>query len=401
MRPIPYTHLSLPRYADNMGINPIHFQGAAVSGLFQHMSDCNQTWTRHTWQSPNQVSHEDLAKQIVDAERTIGDVVGFPVAPEWLVLERPYPKSRPSTGMRDRWGEYKSIALNVGEIIAPGVRGTQKIDTFNVVYTDDDGDGFKETATVTLADEPDWENLRFYYKDTDADQRWEIRPVRSIDTALLEIRFDSWLLIKPELRSAFPTDQQIKVDISTTDNLVTEIDAYIEYNNTDAVTAEFIWSDGSSQNGFVQIVDHEAGIVRPSPANFEESLDCFLVTPTSPLYGGYEPEKVRLKIYAGKRDQDHLSMYAGYVYEPLSDFFAEAILMLATARLRRDMCGCLNVTKAAKELQEDMSLVSPQGNFLAVSDAIQNCKWGTRRGEWLAWNRVNGYSDRLLSSALV
>ena len=72
----------------------------------------------------------------------------------------------------------------------------------------------------------------------------------------------------------------------------------------------------------------------------------------------------------------------------MDEYMADAVFHLATARLHRDICGCTNAQALAEELRTDMALVSPQGNFLAVADKIQESPFGTRRGEWLAYQQV-------------
>ena len=158
-----------------------------------------------------------------------------------------------------------------------------------------------------------------------------------------------------------------------------------------------------TQDGYLDIVDYEAGVVRPIPAEFEYGVDC-TVTPVSfcslggPGGAGGAPDRIKLWFYAGNISQDYL---AGYTLDPVSNDIAESIRLLATARLDRELCGCSNIIALGQSLRKDMSLVSPQGNFLAVADAIQECPFGTRRGEWLAWNRLKTYTDKFHSVALI
>jgi hypothetical protein len=403
-RPLPRTHIAQSDYAMLMGINPINFEGCSVDGLFQEVSGCNSVWPRFAWQTAGNASREDLAIQLDDAERTIGRYsLGFNVAPEWVELDMPYPGIRSGQSvMRDIYNKYRTISLQQGKVIAGGRRAVYSLGTFLVTYTDDDGDGFPERATIDLANEYDWREIRIYHKGTDANPEWEIKPINRIDKTTYEIHMDSWLFVDPDLTSAFPRDRTPVVDISAGTNLVAEVDVYLEYNDVNSPSCQFIWnSDGSTQDGYLDIVDHEAGVVRPIPATFEYGVSC-TVTPVSLCggngLGGSEPDRVKLWFYAGNISQDYL---AGYTYDPLAKDIAESIRLLATARLDRDLCGCSNIIALGKDLRKDMSLVSPQGNFLAVADVIQECPFGTRRGEWLAWNRMKTYTDKYVSVAVI
>ena len=400
-RPIPSTHIAQSDYAMMMGINPINFEGCSADGLFQHVSGCNSVWPRFSWQSSGNASREDLALQLHDAEVTLGvPFLGFNVAPEWIELDMPYPAIYSGQAvMRDKHNRYRTISLQQGKVIGGGRRGVYKLGTFPVTYSDDDGDLFPELAIVDLASEYDWREIRIYHKGTNADPKWEIKPVTRIDKVTYEIRMDSWLFADPDKTSAFPKDMTPVVDITNGINLVDEVDVYLEYNDANSPSCQFIWNSDSGdkvQDGFLDTVNFEAGVVRPIPAVFEYGVSC-TVTPVSFCYDG-EPDRIKMWFYAGNISQDYL---AGYTYDPLALDIAESIRLLATARLDRDLCGCSNIIALGQDLRKDMSLVSPQGNFLAVADAIQECPFGTRRGEWLAWNRMKTYADKYISVALI
>lgn len=399
IRSIPRTHLSLPDYADMLGINPIHFAGAFVHGLFNHVSNCDSTWYRHTWQSPSNVSHEDVAKKLVDAEKAVSMLLGYPAAPEWFKLTRQYPRNNSDALMRNPFGRFRTISTNIGEIIDGGVRGTTLLDTVDVSYQDTDDDGYAESAVIQLADEPaDWTQLKLYFAGMNADPEWEIRPFRKVDYDNITVTIDAWLLIKPEKLSQFPRDDYIRIDAADTDNLVDEVDVYLEYNDDTVPTVQFIWGKNDIvQDGYLEVVDNEAGIVRPVPALYDYNLDCTTITPTTYCVTT-DPDKVILKLYAGKVSDNYAN---GLTLDPLDSQIAESIMYLATARLDRDLCGCSNIIAIGKDLRVDMALVSPQGNFLAVADLIQECPFGTRRGEWLAWNRLRYNTDKYISAAVI
>jgi hypothetical protein len=97
------------------------------------------------------------------------------------------------------------------------------------------------------------------------------------------------------------------------------------------------------------------------------------------------PDRAKISYYSGTVSQEYIE---GLTLNPLDRHLADAVFYLATARITRDLCGCNNAHSLSTELRTDMALVSPEGNFLAVADKIQEAPFGTRRGEWLAYQEI-------------
>jgi len=113
--PIPYTLLSIHRYARIMGINPVHFSGGYGDTIWPIMNNsCQDIWVRNSWQYGDMVSREDIARAILDAESDIAHVLGYWPAPKWIEAEvHPYPRfHRPDrtslNGKRQTDGMWKS-----------------------------------------------------------------------------------------------------------------------------------------------------------------------------------------------------------------------------------------------------------------------------------------------------
>ena len=78
------TLLSLDRFARNLGINPLHFNGAAGDDVMPLMGTCGDVYPQYTWQVPdNLVSREEIAQAIYSAEQDIKRILGFSPAPQW------------------------------------------------------------------------------------------------------------------------------------------------------------------------------------------------------------------------------------------------------------------------------------------------------------------------------
>ena len=241
--PIPYTLLSLGRAARMLGIAGAHFMGATAESLtpavFPVGSNCGDLWPQHDWQKSDQVSRESFAFAIKDAEEELARVVGYWPAPMWIYDEdHMYPRDFYRTSLYqvgDLRGFPKGFAARYGKIISGGRRGVTLLGTVTTVgaslaYTDDDGDGLAETATITLATTlTDECEIKIYHTGHDGEQEWEIRPCRSksISGGIFTAIFDSWLLIDPSLYDAYPTeDGFVGIDISTTGNFVTSAEVY-------------------------------------------------------------------------------------------------------------------------------------------------------------------------------
>lgn len=384
---IPRAHMSLSNYCERMGVIPLHFFGGSSASVFNVLDGCSSVWMRHPWQADDNVSHEDLAFELVDAERTLFEFLGYPVHPQWINIEMPYPSK--SGSMYNGNGYYHSVATQIGYVHDVGARATESIATdLAVSYDDADGDGFDETATVDVSalDQSGWydDYGSILVVPSGYGEEFAIDRVVSISATTITIR--TWNLIDPEIASRFPSNDILPINLDIPGNRVSSVDLIREYNDpTGGVT--FKWDGYADQTGTAYIVDSAAGVIRLKPA---DTTSCV----------GRPPDKVRISLYAGFVADDYWNVARGKRID-VDPVFAETIRFLATARLNRDLCGCNNLVALGKDLRQDMALISPQGNFLAVADVIQECPFGTRRGEWLAWNRVRHFGDKYHSVAVV
>lgn len=408
-----YTHLSLDRMAKLFGLNPVHFQGAAGSGYWPVQSGCDDVWRQWGWQRFDVIAREDLAQAIHDAEEDIKRVLGYPVAPEFITAEKqPWTKFYESayyggpvtaSAMRN-----KAISAKYGKVIAAGRRATTIVDAdAAIVYSDPDGDGFEELATITATTSlTDSCEIKVYVAGKSADPTWEIRPLKTktISGTTLTITLDSWLLLDPTLWEAYPTDQDAEnIDIEDNESYLTTVDIYREYVSTSSALSQFAWETGPStnclvcggsgcasctlttQNGCLVIRDADSGIVTPLPATYDSDEGTW--TPED--FDVYrEPDYVSLWYQAGYRSEQFLS---GNSCEPLSDYLAQAIAWLAIARLEAPPCGCGRVEEQFKMLRRDLAEIDRSVNIainIRGSDLVTN-PFGTREGEYRAWNRIS------------
>lgn len=424
------TILSLDRYAGIMGINPAHFNGAAANSLnpavFPINVGCKDVWYQYAWQRFDVVSREEIAEAIYDAEKDIEAELGYSPGPKWVTNEvhsypRPSYRGAFGNGLNVR-GQMKSIKARQGsKFIQAGRRGATLIGTATtggatLVYSDPDGDGFSELATITLTTTvTDTCEIDVFFAGNAGAKEWEVRPLKSVAIAggTVTITLDSWKLIDPDLWEFFPTSTTEAngslINISTTSNFVTSIDVYRIFTDFTEVSAQFFWerdpvtnvlvfcsSCGGTgcetctlrtQDGCIHVRNVQRGLVVPAPASYDSTdarwegtnwLDC------------REPDQVKIWYYAGELDERFLS---GETCQPLSDYWAHTISWLATARTKRPFCSCGGSLAKQEWLRQDFSEQGGATTFALDNDQLAN-PFGTQRGAIMAWQRVSKLNQK-------
>lgn len=423
----PNTLLPLATYARIMGITPPHFWQAASATVFP--VTCQGVWYSHDWQSGGQVSRWQLAEAILGAEEEIARVLGYYPAPKWISKEiHHYPQHyrRDLFGNgRDIRGHFKPVELNWGKFIQAGRRAVTLVgDSQTVTYSDPDGDGYNELATITVAGitTTDACELKVYFEDKSGEQEWEIRTAKTktLSGGTLTVTFDAWLLIDPDLQEQFPnTDDPLQpIDLLTSGNYVSTVDVYREYTDFTVASAEFSWQpkpsssllsivctncngsgcvacENTTQDGCFHTVDSKLGMAVPQPATYDSDDGQWNGTTWTECR---EPDTVKLWYYAGDLDQRFLQETS---CDPLSHYFAQAISWLATARLENDLCGCNNTIELARSLRIDLTFTEPEGGSYFNPDDIINNPFGTKKGEVMAWLRIKHLTERVPDLAMI
>jgi len=430
-QPLPYTLLSLPEYAQIMGVNPVHFAGAATATIWPIQGGggrnaCEDIWHRYSWQAVDSISHYDIAEAIQSAEYEIARELGYWPAPMWTSqeLHQFSRHHRPDVyryGQRNVRGQEVSTKTVFGKIIAGGRRATTanstetaKVADGTLEYEDLDTDEFFETATITLPTTfTDATQVKVYFHDYGGIQEWEIRPCRSKTIALgvFTAVFDSWLFIDPDLMAAYPTTADpAAIDITTVANYVDEVDVYREYNDPTQNSAELYWEPTPNcticsgagcpactltvQDGCIHIRDANRGFVVPAAATYDDTNAQW---DSSSLALTRDPDFVKVWYYSGALSQEYLGGRWGWT---LPRKWARTIAYLATARLERPFCSCGTATALAKHLREDLSAMSSQQqqarSYQIDSALVLQNPFGTHRGEVMAWQQIINERDRSL-----
>ena len=432
------TILSLDRFGEIMGIAGPHLNGAVgTTGapiIFPSSGRCDTVFWQHPFQAVDRVSREDLARAIAEAEYELAQFVGYWPGPKWIEGEahRMPRHHRPDVfedGLDVR-GLPKSVKANYGRIISQGQRATTLIGTATrtqpvnpadtLVFSDDDGDGFYETATITLAsavyDECEY---KLYFAGHSGAQEWEIRPLRSVTVAGGNVVIKTWVwqIIDPDLWEVFPTsDGKHAIDLNDDDSFVLTLDVYQEYNDPTARSAELYWESSgnlspvfcpscgglgctvcqfTTQDGCAHVRDVETGMLVPVPATYDAVAGEWAAAALSVCR---MPDHVKFWYYSGELSEDYL---ADLSCDPLSHFWAETISWLAITRLERTLCNCPNVQSVSEWLRTDLAQQARDGDTYITSPQDLDNPFGTRRGEIRVWKRLSQFAPQISHVAVI
>lgn len=394
------TLFPLDEFARQLGISPLAFNGGNATACGVTVAGgCADLWLQHPWQNHAIVSVEELARTLRDAEEEVARYVGTWPGPEWIVEEyhewpahwRPeYPRQ-----WKNVRGEPMAFDLRWSRLRQMGRRavtllGTATTAGSTLVFSDEDGDGYDETATITLdlsgAPLTTTAGVSVYFPGEDGEREWRI-PHKTVAYAsdVLTVTVDSWLLVKPALREGLG-HTGAAIDLCDSANLLASVDVYREHASLTAGPAQLVWKpkaddcDGDDcteivQDACVQILDKDAGLVTVAPATVDGDGTYTVVSPTR----AEAPTGVRFWYQAGIGD-------AGQDFG-VARMFQEALFKLAAARLRRPVSTCIDITEQVQHLQRDITYRS-ENDGEWVKDRTQNVPFGTRLGEAEAYTRL-------------
>ena len=397
------TWLPLERFAQIIGINPLHFNQLTSATLLQN-NTCGSPWFQYSWQHSDRVGRDDIAMAIQEAEQEISREVGFNLIPDWTTEERlayPHPAM---PGVFNIYGTnpsgmYKSVELPRGYVISGGVK-TKSLISANaaIVRSDADGDGYSETCTVTAAvTTTDLNEFRAYYSGKSGADGWEIRPVtNSVTGGVLTMKFKAWQVVKWQLMEAIDADA---IDADTAGNYETTIDIYRVYNDP-ATQVQFMWENDdtgcgscdactlSTQAGCFHLRDQRLGIAVPSPASWDSDEEEFVA---GEFNACREPDQIRFWYYSGYRDNKMTTPYV-----TMSPYWEYAVAYFAASKLDRPTCGCSNVSSFIDRWRRDAAATSAEeGGFTMTSEMASN-RLGTSLGAIYAWKRIQQNGVKIL-----
>lgn len=365
------TMIPLDRLAFHLGIDPFHFNGI-VTELHPPNSACDDVWYQYDWQYGGKLSREMLAVALRQAEDLVSEHLNWTPIPCWFEEERRIPtyyKPEIYSSLNSRGGS-KSIMAKFGHVLEVGMRASEYIDTPAVVLSDEDGDGYDETVTITFittATEPS--ELHVYYPDRDGDDEWEIRPLDHIDIAddgTATIVFQRYLIPLDTLLALMPQPEDIYhigIDGDDENNFLDAVDVYHVY--TDTTTQATVYCEPGSgcgdtcefdtQSGCLFVRDSRLGILAFSVAAYNEDTGTF--TPQN-LCG--VPTKIKYYYRAGWTDprQQYPYVNMDQTLERMICFYAISLLT------DEQICGCSNTRRIWSQMIRDLAEDTGERRFI-------------------------------------
>lgn len=403
------TLLPIATWAKILGVNPLHIQQVAVQSQLTSAEQCGTPAMQYAWQATGRIGREDIATAIATAEQLFRDYTKFSPLPDWYVQEYDLHAqlNQPELNPWANWsvgGRPRTVTLQNGYFIGGGQRMQTVIQAgAAVVYTDPNGDGYAELATVgpIATTVTDVNQIAVYMAAADTHlaagaPAAEIRPITvSISAGMLTITFRRELGVLPDLVTALEPEA---VDGTDNASFVSTVDVYQRY--TDPSTSVMIgwlpfpscgWCGDGTCSACGESVDYGCLLQRDerrSIVSFHPgTYDADTLTWTQDAWPEWRaPDFVRAWYRAGWRDESQARPY--YDMDPL---WARAITYLSVSMLDRPFCGCDSVSEIINRWQTDLALNQSNG---AGSTSWQNaeqvltCPWGTRQGAVWAWNAV-------------
>lgn len=399
------TLLPLDRWAELLGISPLHWN-QMFSDNFGPTGDCGDTFFQYTWQNTEFTSREDIARAINQAEGMIASALGYYPMPNWTFLERKQ-TTRPAKpeliarAIQNVRGYHKTVELDHGFIISGGRRAQSEITLATAVtFTDEDGDGYEETATAAVTTAVVDCEIRAYLPSRAGDFAYEIRPIVVTSTGgVATITFKRWQMVDPDLQENLSAERpDNRINAETDGNYLTTIDVYRIFNDPQSQVT-LMWEQppigcnncgGSgcvacafnTQTGCLFVRDERLGFVGYRPATWDPVDEEF---DRADLAICRDPEQLRLWYYSGWESTDPRVICPRTQMDPQ---FEMAITHLSITLLDRDVCSCNNVERFVEHYREDLSRLGREVSHQLTPRDLGN-PFGPTRGGISAWKIIN------------
>lgn len=403
------TLLSLDRFFAIVGMNPLHANQVYLPSIQGSGDDSPPTiMLQYAYLAANRVGREEVAQAISTAEDMIAQQLGYLPKADWVadeLVRAPRPANPvlfplTSLDLRSYWNSFKSAR---GFFISGGREAKSVIQAAAaIVYTDTDGDGYAETATITAATTvTDIDEIALYYPAQAGADEWEIRPLRSVVIAggIATIVCRREQLVLPNIFSGY--DNQDGVDGADAANFLTTVDVYRHYTDP-ASPITFMWESlgsycdcgGAScascgfttQGGCLFSRDARLGYVAAAPATWDAATAEF----TQSAYAvGRGPDRARIWYRSGWCNMRDL--------RPLSNMdpiMERAIAYYALTFLDYPLYGSYGLEDRTKRWREDLAenVSSPgQSSSYNLTNRVLECPLGTTRGAVYAWQVIRKY----------
>lgn len=408
------TQIPLDRAAKLIGIDPYHFN--TITTLRRPETNaCDDIFFQHSHQRQGAFSREDLASALKQAEETVTHYLGYTLIPQWVqneekIVTKPANVEMMNVTGRNARGQLKSVVTDRGYVIEGGRKARTLIESDSpVTYSDDDGDGYDELATVNVATTvTDPQEIHLFFSDKSGADKWEIRPINvSISGGNATITFPRYLVPLPELWERDPAEGDVWRTINGDDvnQFIDTCDVYRVYNDPSAPAV--LYKEGcsctncngtgcvvcqwSTNTGCLRVRDGRRGIITYQAAEWNADNQEFRLLSSSDCCW-WEPDKLYIWYRAGlvNLDLDQPYLQVDPMWERLVVFYALTLI-------DRKIPGCENTQNIYDMATKDLGLSQSSGNSsytYALTGRIAGNPLGTKRAAINLWRSIE--SNRIL-----
>lgn len=390
------TWLPIDRWAQIIGLNPLHFNQLTSASLLPG-TVCGDVFFQYSWQHSDRLGRDDIAMAIQAAELEIAAEVGYNLIPDWIAEERleypqpSFPEAFGAWGVNVR-GMMKSVELRRAHVISGGVKTKSLIQAgAAIVRSDPDVDQYQELCTVTIPTSvTDINEIRAYYPAKSGADGWEIRPITvTISGGNATITFKIWQVVAANQLDAINAEP---LDAHVANNFETTVDIYRVYNDP-STQVQFMWENSdlnccgtcvacqfSTQAGCFHLRDPRLGLAVPNPGTWVSADQAFTALEWSACR---EPDQVRFWYYSGIQD---MSLPRPKVQ--MSAYWEYAIAYFAASKLDRPVCGCSNVQQFIDKWRRDAVFSNEEEGAMQLTQDQAGNRMGTSLGALYAWRQI-------------
>lgn len=398
------TLLALDDFRRLMGLNPLHFY-QLENQSFPARDSCSPTLFNYAWQNVDAVGRMEIVEAIRSAEDKLTRELGFAPAPMFrrdVVAFPAFYDIRQQRGGADASGDWPGLRLQSGRVQSLGVEHLAYISEAPLTFVDQDGDGFAETFTLSVATtETDPRAIACYFvvadrfDDVSTRRRWQVAPISvSISGGIATIRGRTWTVVRPVLYERYEPQT---LDPAIAGNFVSRLQVWARsvYTGDQGV---LIWetvpgaacSDEADPSGYTSANARFAvraariGYVAGGSADYNATAASWQAS-AWPV--NYLPTHAAVNYYGGFPAPDGDYMAAD---------MKQMIARLAVAELARPICGCNDENREFMRWQFDISKISggPDELFQISQQDLDGCEWGTRRGHVVVWRQAQRLKRR-------